>query len=130
IVAMKNEKIDMFLNIFSFLIYLIGCFVGLSYFKSLTAINYSIFASFIIFHISQNIFLVKKGMASIKSVLLFYLLILIFALSYHYMADQYNSILIFILFTFLSLLVLVAILLFQRKNQFLLLNDLRNINNV
>src|SRR5690606_20540165 len=39
IVAMKNEKIDMFLNIFSFLIYLIGCFVGLSYFKSLTAIN-------------------------------------------------------------------------------------------
>jgi O-antigen/teichoic acid export membrane protein len=119
IVAMKHEKIDMLLNIFSFLIYLAGCFIGLSYFKSLTVINYSIFASFIFFHIFQNIFLVKKGITNIKNSLLFYILMLVFALGYHYIANHYNSILMFILFTLVSSIILIFALFKYKEKEML-----------
>lgn len=97
IVAMKQEKIDMLLNIFSLLIYLAGCFIGLSYFKSLTVINYSIFVSFVIFHISQNIYLIKKGVTSFSNSLLFYGPMMIFVIGYHYLIDYYNSYILFLL---------------------------------
>src|SRR5690606_3766415 len=91
IVAMKHEKVDMWLNIFSLLIYLVGSVIGLSYFQSLTVINYSIFISFIFFHIVQNIFLVKKGITNYKNSILFYVMLIIFVLTYHYTAENYNT---------------------------------------
>ncbi|MDT7828090.1 oligosaccharide flippase family protein [Pricia sp. S334] len=115
IVAMKHEKVDMLLNIFSFLIYLAGCFIGLSYFKSLTVINYSIFVSFIIFHISQNIFLAKRGITNFKNSLIVYILLLVFALGYNYIADHYNPIFVFMLFTLMLSLSLVFTFLYIKK---------------
>jgi O-antigen/teichoic acid export membrane protein len=81
IVALKREKIDMWLNILSLLTYLLGSLVGLTYFKTLSVINYSIFFSFIVFHVSQNIFLIKKGFTDLKTNFIFYLLVLTLVLT-------------------------------------------------
>jgi O-antigen/teichoic acid export membrane protein len=112
IVAIKHEKIDMYLNILSLAIHLIGCWLAITYFKSLAYINYSIFGSILVFHISQNAFLVKQGINTLKNCLMFYVVLAVFIAVYPYLSHRFNPYLIFL--TFCSVIVAVGVVVFQR----------------
>lgn len=75
IVAMKKEKVDMYLNMVALGINITGCLIGLHFYKSLSVINYSIFAAFFCFHLIQSIYLNKLGILSLKNSICYYLLI-------------------------------------------------------
>jgi O-antigen/teichoic acid export membrane protein len=75
LVAIKMEKIDMYLNLLSLFINLFIAVMGLMLHYSLSAITYSIFISFLIFHLSQEYFLIKKGLTQLVDASILYLLI-------------------------------------------------------
>ena len=75
LVALKMERIDMYLNLLSLLINIGLAVSGLYITKSLSAINYSIFISFFIFHLSQEIYLIKKGITQIEHAFVFYIVL-------------------------------------------------------
>ncbi len=84
LVALKMERIDMYLNFLSLLINLALAISGLYLTKSLSAINYSIFISFFIFHLSQEIYLIKKGITQIEHAFTFYLLLIFILIGYSF----------------------------------------------
>lgn len=75
LVAINMEKIDMYLNLISLFVNLIIAGIGLMLHYSLSAITYSIFLSFLVFHLSQEYFLFKKGISRLKDILINYLII-------------------------------------------------------
>ena len=89
LITMKLEKLDMALNIVALIINFSMCLIGLHYIRSLNIVNYSIFASFLIFHIAQDFILVKRGITSIRSALSFYL----FSAAFIYGYIQFSSLL-------------------------------------
>ncbi|WP_295772269.1 oligosaccharide flippase family protein [uncultured Mucilaginibacter sp.] len=72
LVAIGLEKLDMWFNVVSLLINIVGCLAGLYFFKSLAAVNYSVFASFLIFHLLQDFSLIKKQFMTLKHCIIFY----------------------------------------------------------
>ena len=73
LIAMKMEKIDMWLNIFSLFVNLICSLFGILYFRSLSVINYSIFTSLLLFHIFQDVILYKKHIIKFNSIIISYI---------------------------------------------------------
>lgn len=73
LVAMNKERSDMWFNVVSLILNVVFVFTGFLFVKSLTTVNLSIFFSFLIFHICQDVLLVRKGMLTIAHVLKFYL---------------------------------------------------------
>jgi O-antigen/teichoic acid export membrane protein len=72
LVAIGLEKLDMWFNILSLVVNLAGCFIGLYFYKDLSVINYSVFFSFLVFHILQDVSLIRKNLMTITHCLLFY----------------------------------------------------------
>jgi O-antigen/teichoic acid export membrane protein len=72
LVAIKLEKFDMIFNLVSLGLYLAFTFIGLYLFNTLEVINLSIFVSFFIFHVLQDILLLRKKITTLSHVLLFY----------------------------------------------------------
>lgn len=97
IVAIGLEKQDMWFNIVSLIVSLLGCIIGLHFFKSLSVINYAILISFCVFHLSQDVLLIVNKLTTIKRCIAFYTGILLFVLVYNYAADYINNILLFAL---------------------------------
>jgi len=98
LIAMKLEKMDMLLNIIGIVSYLIIGFIGLSYERSLSVINYSIFISFVIVHIFQDGILIKKGVTTLQHAAGFYFIVLAMIGGYIYMATLINGYLLFLIF--------------------------------
>jgi O-antigen/teichoic acid export membrane protein len=73
LVAMNKERADMWFNVISLILNIIFCFTGFLFVKNLTTVNLAIFFSFLVFHICQDVLLVRKGMITIGHVLKFYL---------------------------------------------------------
>jgi hypothetical protein len=59
LIALKKEKIDMWMNLIVLIMNILFCLLGVIFTKNLSIINYSIFASFIIFMIMQDTYLLK-----------------------------------------------------------------------
>jgi O-antigen/teichoic acid export membrane protein len=60
LISMNQEKVDMKLNLVSLISNIILSVIGIKLIGSINAINHSILISFGIFHVLQNIYLVKK----------------------------------------------------------------------
>ena len=105
ILTLKLEKFDMICNLVSVLVNVAICVIGFQFYKSLTVVNIAIFSSFFIFHIIQDIILIKHKITSIKHVILFYL-ITIATVGLFIFSDGYlNSTLNFILFWMILLVI-------------------------
>jgi hypothetical protein len=117
IVSIGLEKMDMWFNIISFVFNIMGCLIGLYFFKSLTVINYSIFISFAIFHVLQDILLIWKKYTNIQHSLLFYSLSAVLVLSYQYLNGLINPYIGFVIFCFIIIFSYVVILLSDQKNK-------------
>jgi O-antigen/teichoic acid export membrane protein len=74
LVAMNMERADMWFNVTSLVLNIVFCFTGFLFVKSLTTVNFAIFFSFLIFHICQDVLLLRKGLVTFGHVLKFYLL--------------------------------------------------------
>jgi O-antigen/teichoic acid export membrane protein len=112
LVAIKLERFDMIFNVVSLVLYLIFSFVGLYYIKSLKVINYSIFASFLIFHMLQDVLLIKRGIVTLKHALMFYLISGLCVMGYLGLVEVTGQYLSFII---LWLLVGIGMVLFLPK---------------
>lgn len=77
IISMGAEKYDMWFNVVSLCVLVTVSFVLLHFIKSLSIINYSIFLSFWIFHILQDVFLFKKGIVLKSDLILFHLIVVV-----------------------------------------------------
>ena len=98
LITIKLEKIDMICNLVGLLTNVVLCIVGLYFYKNLSVINYAIFISFIVFHIIQDIVLVKNKITNFKHVLLFYIISIALILGFFTTATYCNPLLHFILY--------------------------------
>lgn len=98
LVSLHMEKTDMWLNLASLVLNVIICIFGLSFFKSLSTVNYAIFISFLFFHIFQDIVLVKQGISKPLESLLFYASSAVLLLTYHFIATIFSSYFFFFIF--------------------------------
>ncbi len=98
LIAMKLEKLDMKFNMVSLLINVLISVIGLLWFKTLSAVNYAIFFSFLIFHVCQDIFLVKKKIVQFNHAILFYLFTGTIILIYILLAAHYSRYFLFVVF--------------------------------
>jgi O-antigen/teichoic acid export membrane protein len=84
IIAMGHERRDMLFNLFMLISHVVISLSLLYFFKDLTYLNLSIFLSFLVFHISQDIFLIKKKILLKYDVFLFYSVIILLAFLFHF----------------------------------------------
>ncbi|EHQ28707.1 polysaccharide biosynthesis protein [Mucilaginibacter paludis DSM 18603] len=116
IVAIGLEKLDMWFNVASLIINVAGCLIGLYFIKELMVVNYAVFISFIVFHILQDIILIRKGFMTVKHCLLFYLALLITVCCCQYFTVHINPVAFFIAF-FAVIALPGSLLLFFRKKE-------------
>ncbi|WP_184549763.1 oligosaccharide flippase family protein [Mucilaginibacter sp. FT3.2] len=95
LIAMKLEKQDMLFNIIALVVNLSMCLLGVLYIKSLSIVNYSIFASFLVFHIAQDVLLLRKKMVALVSVFKFYIITAVFIGGYILLSKVVNGYLLF-----------------------------------
>ena len=98
LVALRMEKTDMWLNLSSLALNFLIAFLGLNMFKDLSVVNYAIFISFLFFHVSQDIVLVKSGIHKKSQALLFYIASLFILISYYFLSSFIFSSYFFFLF--------------------------------
>ncbi len=98
LVALHKEKTDMWLNIVSLIINVVFCVAGLYFYKSLTVVNLAIFSSFLIFHICQDIYLIRNKISSLADVIGTYLIIGLTITTYIVLSNYVQPILLFVLF--------------------------------
>lgn len=114
IVAIGLEKLDMWFNVASLVINVAGCFIGLYFIKELAVVNYAVFFSFIVFHILQDVILIRKGFITVKHCLLFYMALLATVCCCQYFTVHINPYVFFA--AFLAAVVMPAsAMLFLRK---------------
>lgn len=88
LISMKLEKIDMRLNIMSLLINVLISVAGLYFTRSLSAVNYAIFFSFLVFHAAQDVWLWRRKITNSNHAILFYVISAAVVLLYRYLADN------------------------------------------
>ncbi|WP_183558380.1 oligosaccharide flippase family protein [Mucilaginibacter sp. SP1R1] len=112
LITIKLEKLDMLFNIIALVVNLSMCLFGIFYIKSLSIVNYSIFASFFVFHVFQDIVLVRKKIISLISVFKFYVFTTLFIVSYIELSQYLNAYVVFML----AWLLIGIYFLIQRRN--------------
>jgi O-antigen/teichoic acid export membrane protein len=115
IVAMGLESRDMWFNIVSLLMYVGTCLLSLHFDRSLAVVNYSIFLSFVVFHLLQDVLLIKRNIIGLKHPLLFYTGVLTVVVAYRYSTGYVNPYLLFGGFTTV-LALLFALVIVNYKN--------------
>lgn len=95
LITMKLEKLDMWFNIKRLVINVLICLVGLYYIKSLSVVNYAIFISFIILHISQDVTLIKRKMLNVLEMFKFFGLTVFLILGYFWLSKLLNPVILF-----------------------------------
>lgn len=116
LVSMKQEKIDMWLNLISLSVHVLVSLIGLYYFNSLSVICYSIFISFLIFHLLQDIILVRKGVMRPFHCFLFYLGSLLCLLFYKLLSSLFDVHFLYPFFWLVVFMLIVYVLYFFNKN--------------
>jgi hypothetical protein len=116
IVAIGLEKLDMWFNIISLIVNVIGCFVGLYLVRELSVINYSVFCSFLVFHILQDVLLIRKKVTTVVHCLAFYIALLLLIITYLHFSVDTNPIKLFMLFSIGLFLIAAFILILQKRN--------------
>lgn len=111
LLTLKLEKLDMICNIVCLIINITFSLILLHYYKTLSIVNYSVFFSFVIFHLMQDIILIKKQIITIQQVVRFYLLSTMTIILYIYFGKYFPTMIYF--FTFW----VVALLLFLYYNK-------------
>jgi O-antigen/teichoic acid export membrane protein len=119
IVAMRHERVDMIYNIITALINVIGSIAGAYVFKTLAPVNYSIFVAFLVFHVLQDIFLVRYKVSSVAEVSIAYGVGALLVIAYIWLNSRLNAV---VLFGGFWMLLCVGLLFYFKKKKLLLAN--------
>lgn len=111
LVAMKCERLDMNFNIICLITNLTCCIVGIYLIRSLSVIIISIFIGFLVFHVLQDIALIKRKICSKKHAIGFYVSTLFLVACYFLLAKLLDPLFLFIGFW----MILFAMFLIYRK---------------
>lgn len=84
LVALGRERDDMVINLITLVVYGISIAIGFHYSRSLEVIVYSIVLSWVLFHIVQDIYLLRAGFADIRSMFISNILILAWVVALHF----------------------------------------------
>jgi O-antigen/teichoic acid export membrane protein len=115
IVTIGLEKMDMWFNVVSLFINIVGCLLGLYFVKNLLAVNYSVFVSFLVFHLLQDIVLIRRKFMNVKHCLSFYAAIsLTIFCSYHFIGHL-NPVVFFLSYSFAFALFSIIVLFFNKS---------------
>lgn len=117
LVAIKLERFDMWINIVCLLLYIILTALGFFYEKSLTVIYLSIFISFVVFHVIQDVVLIKRKILTSGHMAFFYLTSIACTLIYVALAGFFNKFIVFVLFWFVIGAVAIIYFLQIRKKK-------------
>lgn len=121
LLALKLEKLDMLCNVFAVLVNVLICVIGLSLYKDLSVINIAIFSSFFVFHLIQDLILIKHKITTLFHVITFYLLAGIGTLGFIGLHNWMDSSWSFI--CFLILLSSIGIIFFSKiKRHYITIN--------
>jgi len=108
ILTLKLEKFDMICNIVSVLVNVAICIIGFQFYKSLTVVNVAIFTSFLVFHIIQDVILIRNKITNLKNVMLFYFFTTL-SIGLYIFSDTYlNSGMNFLLFWVIILIIVMS----------------------
>jgi O-antigen/teichoic acid export membrane protein len=98
LVAIKLERMDMWINIASLVLYFILTAIGFAMHQSLTGIYLAIFISFIVFHIIQDVVLIRRKLLTVGHLVFFYLTSIGCTLAYVGLVSYFNQYVFFIVF--------------------------------
>lgn len=98
LVAIKLERFDMWINVACLGVYVVLTAIGFYLHESLTVIYLSIFVSFLIFHVIQDVVLLKRQILTSGHMAFFYLTSIFCTLAYVGLARYFNKYLFFGLF--------------------------------
>ena len=93
--TLKMEKLDMLCNIFSLVVNVLICVIGLSYKQDLSIVNFGLFGSFLVFHIIQDIMLVRKKITTIFHVVGFYTISILTIGGYILLSEKFGNMIVF-----------------------------------
>lgn len=112
LIALKLEKTDMYLNLLSLLVNVVISFIGLYLTQSISAIAYSIFISFLLFHLSQEYLLYKKGFTNLIDILLGYVIIFGVVIVYPILTQYFS---VYFIYPFLISVLFITLIPFVKK---------------
>jgi O-antigen/teichoic acid export membrane protein len=107
LVAMNMERSDMWINVISLVLNVVFCFVGFMFAKNLTTVNLAIFFSFLVFHICQDVLLLRHSIVTGWHVLKFYLLSVVLVAAYILLSLKLSPV---VLFTTYWLVLVIALI--------------------
>ena len=93
--TLKMEKLDMLCNIFSLIVNVLICVIGLSYKQDLSIVNFGLFGSFLVFHIIQDIMLIKKKVTTLLHVVGFYTISILTVGGYMILSEKFGNMIVF-----------------------------------
>lgn len=107
LVSMHMEKIDMWLNLLSLFLNISIALLGLYLVKNLSVINYAIFLSFLCFHVSQDVILIREGITKLSSSLKFYTFLGLLLAMFHFISSKLSSHYFFLIFWLTTAIVIL-----------------------
>jgi O-antigen/teichoic acid export membrane protein len=116
LIAIKKEKIDMWMNTVILIINLFVSILGVMYYNNLSVINYSIFLSFFTFLLMQDIYLIKIKMQELNHIVKRYVILITSALSFGIASIYINRVFIFPIYGFV--LIITGFIIYRNKFNF------------
>jgi O-antigen/teichoic acid export membrane protein len=116
LIAIKKEKIDMWMNTVILIINLFVSILGVMYYNNLSVINYSIFLSFFTFLLMQDIYLIKIKMQELNHIVKRYVILITSALSFGIASIYINRVFIFPIYGFV--IIITGFIIYRNKFNF------------
>ena len=113
-IAIKKEKIDMYCNIVGLCVNVMICLFFLNSVKSITVVILAIIASFLVFHVIQDVVLVKTKRINVLQIIRFYSLQIIGCGIFFWLSSKLNPTSAFVLF-WLTIILLITIVFKYKK---------------
>ena len=126
LISMNHEKLDMKLNIISLTVNLVLSMLGTILIGKVFVINSSIFIAFLVFHILQNIYLVRFNVLSIFEVMKNYAVLISIVISFEYINNVFDSKLLFFYY-WIAIMIAVGSIIFIKQKIKLVSN--KNLDN-
>jgi hypothetical protein len=123
---MNREKLDMKLNMISLIVNLILSMAGTILIGKIIVVNYSIFIAFLVFHVLQNIYLVRSNVLSINEVIKNYAVLITIVTSFEYINKVVDSKLLFFYYWIAIIITAGIIIIIKQKIKIASNNSLDN----
>lgn len=123
LISMNREKLDMKLNMISLIVNLILSMAGTILIGKIFVVNYSIFIAFLVFHILQNIYLVRSNVLSFYEMIKNYAVLISIVISFEYITNIIESKLLFFYYWIGMIIALGSIIKIKHKIKLLSKNN-------